>query len=60
MRKVTIGLEQGQRVQVTDGIQAGEMVVIAGNLNLKDGAEVQLGKAAPSLATNKPSEGNEQ
>ena len=48
MRKVTIGLEQGKQVQVTDGIQAGEMVVIAGNLNLKDGAEVRLGKPAPT------------
>ena len=48
MRKVTIGLEQGKQVQVTDGIQAGEMVVIAGNLNLKDGAEVRLDKPAPS------------
>ncbi len=53
MRNVTIGLEQGQRVQITDGVRAGEMVVIAGNLNLKDGAKVQLGKAAPAPATKK-------
>ncbi|MDP8248512.1 MAG: efflux RND transporter periplasmic adaptor subunit [Candidatus Tritonobacter lacicola] len=60
MRKVTIGLEQGQRVQVTDGVRAGEMVVIAGNLNLKDGAKVQLVKAAPTPATKKASKGKEQ
>jgi HlyD family secretion protein len=46
MRRVTIGLEEGDRVQVTNGVQAGEMVTVAGNLNLKDGAEVQVGKAA--------------
>lgn len=57
IRKVTIGLEQGQRVQVTDGIRAGEMVVIAGNLNLKDGAEVHLGKPAPSVKQTAAREG---
>ena len=60
MRKVTIGLEQGERVQVTEGVRAGERVVIAGNLNLKDGAEVQLGKAAPTPATKKVSGGSEE
>jgi len=59
MRKVTIGLEQGQHVQITDGLRAGEMVVIAGNLNLKDGAKVRLSRAA-TRATKKASEGNEQ
>jgi len=60
MRKVTIGLEQGQRVQIADGVRAGEMVVIAGNLNLKDGAQVQLGKAAPPAATKKASGGKKK
>jgi HlyD family secretion protein len=60
MRKVTIGLEQGKQVQVTDGIQAGEMVVIAGNLNLKDGAEVRLGKPAPSVENKQGLEGKKQ
>jgi len=60
MRKVTIGLEQGQRVQIVDGVRAGEMVVIAGNLNLKDGAKVQLGKAVPTPAAKKGSGGKEQ
>jgi len=60
MRKVTIGLEQGQRVQVTDGVRAGEMVVIVGNLNLKDGAKVQLAKATATPATKKASRGKEQ
>jgi len=60
MRKVTIGLEQGRRVQITDGVQTGEMVVIAANLNLKDGVEVQVGKAAATPATKETSGGNEQ
>ena len=57
MRKVIIGLEQGQCVQITDGLRAGEMVVIAGNLNLKDGAQVRLGKVAPSAEDKHAGEG---
>jgi multidrug efflux pump subunit AcrA (membrane-fusion protein) len=45
MRTVAIGLQQGHDVQITDGVRAGEMVVIAGNQNLKDGVEVRLGKS---------------
>jgi len=57
MRKVTIGLEQGGRVQITEGVQAGEKVVISGNLNLKDGAKVQLGEPAKPLDTDKAAGG---
>jgi len=35
-------------------------VVIAANLNLKDGVEVQVGKAAATPATKETSGGNEQ
>jgi len=49
MRKVTIGLEQGQRVQIINGVQAGDMVVVAGNLNLKDGVPVRLDKATSGI-----------
>lgn len=42
MRKVTTGIEQGQRVQVLSGIQPGEAVVVAGNESLKDGMPVRL------------------
>jgi len=53
MRKVTIGLEQGQKVQIIDGVQAGEMVVVAGNLNLKDEVPVQFDKATSASDTQK-------
>ena len=53
MRQVTIGLEQGQSVQIIDGVQAGEMVVVAGNLNLKDGVAVEYDKATPASNTQK-------
>ncbi len=57
-RVVTIGLEEKQRVQITDGLRAGEMVVVTGNLNLKDGAKVRVGTPASSdkgsVAQNTP------
>jgi len=59
MRKVTIGLEQGQKVQIIDGVQIGEMVVVAGNLNLKDGVPVQLDKATLASDTQKVTGGNQ-
>ncbi|MBN1851247.1 MAG: efflux RND transporter periplasmic adaptor subunit [Pirellulales bacterium] len=51
-RTVTIGLEEENRVQVIDGVQVGEMVIISGNLNLKDGAQVRLGKPPASIKNN--------
>ena len=59
MRKVALGIEQGDSVQVTDGVQPGEMVVIAGNLNLKDGVMVQLGETAQTPTSKKAPGSNE-
>lgn len=41
-RIVQVGIEQGRRVQVLQGIEAGEQVVVVGNENLKDGAPVRV------------------
>lgn len=67
MRKVEIGLEQQNRVQIIDGVQAGEMVVTAGNLKLKDGMLVDMGTPAPgtnntpvSNIRHKPDQGMNQ
>jgi multidrug efflux pump subunit AcrA (membrane-fusion protein) len=46
MRKVKIGLEQGNNVQIVDGVKAKEIVVTAGNLNLKNGAVVKIIKSS--------------
>ncbi len=39
---VTLGLEQGDHVQITDGILTGDTVITEGNLNLKDQMLVRL------------------
>jgi membrane fusion protein (multidrug efflux system) len=51
-RKVTVGQRTIGSVQVTDGLQAGELVVIEGTQKLRDGAGVTLvdSPAAPKRA----------
>ncbi|MFO7676191.1 MAG: efflux RND transporter periplasmic adaptor subunit [bacterium] len=46
-RQVRTGIESGSRVQLLDGVAAGESVITAGNERLRDGAavRVQSGKA---------------
>ena len=58
MRKVKIGLEQAQHVQITHGVQSGEIVVTVGNEKLKDGAQVKMTKAAPRPEDKQVSGGN--
>jgi RND family efflux transporter MFP subunit len=43
-RKVVLGLEEGPRVEVTDGLHAGEMLVVAGQQKISDGEAVQVQK----------------
>ena len=57
MRIVSLGLEQGQRIQIIDGVQAGEMVVVSGNLNLKDGLQVKFDKTTLAIETQKVTTG---
>ncbi len=42
LRQVRTGIEQKNTVQITDGIDAGDLVVVSGNQNLKDGMEVAV------------------
>ncbi|MBN1863710.1 MAG: efflux RND transporter periplasmic adaptor subunit [Victivallales bacterium] len=41
-REAEIGIEDGDMIQVVKGVSAGEAVVIAGNLNLKNGSAVKV------------------
>lgn len=41
-REVHLGLEQGGLVEVTEGLDAGDIVVVAGQGALKDGAKVKI------------------
>lgn len=41
-RAVTLGLEEGSRVEVLSGLEAGERLIVAGQGALKDGATIRL------------------
>ena len=42
LRKVKLGYEQSHNIQIVEGLEAGEQVVVEGNENLKDGMEIKL------------------
>lgn len=52
---VEIGVEQNRTVQVTDGLEPGRRVVVAGQAALRDGQEVRL--AGQGRADDEPAEG---
>lgn len=41
-RRLELGLEQGERVEVLDGLQAGERMVVTGQRNLNDGSRIRI------------------
>jgi membrane fusion protein (multidrug efflux system) len=41
-RPVTTGIQAGDMIEITGGLSAGEVVVVAGNEKLKDGAQVRI------------------
>ena len=48
VRAVKLGIADGDRVSVSDGLSAGDVVVTEGGDRLRDGARVQLSDAAPT------------
>lgn len=45
-RMVQVGIQQADRVQILEGIEAGEQVIVVGNETLKDGVPVRVVGAA--------------
>jgi len=43
-RKVTVGVRSGDKIEITEGLQEGETVVIEGNFALPDGTKVEIAK----------------
>jgi membrane fusion protein, multidrug efflux system len=50
VRPVTLGVVDGEKVAVTAGLKAGDVVVTEGGDRLRDGATVQLPNSAPAPA----------
>jgi multidrug efflux system membrane fusion protein len=57
VRPVTLGVVDGERVAVTQGLAVGEMVVTEGGDRLREGAQVQLPGAAPPNGAAHPAGG---
>jgi len=56
MRTVSLGQQQGERVAIVKGLNAGETVVTDGGDRLRDGAEVTIPSGQKVDATVKPAE----
>jgi HlyD family secretion protein len=48
MKQVSIGLEHDNLVQVISGIKEGQMVITAGNLDIKDGTLIKMNQQPPA------------
>ncbi|MDZ7832052.1 MAG: efflux RND transporter periplasmic adaptor subunit [Desulfobacterales bacterium] len=51
-REIRLGLEQGSRIQVIEGLEPGEKVVAAGMNNLRNGAAVRIAETQDSEKKN--------
>lgn len=69
-RRLELGLEQGERVEVLDGLQAGERMVVTGQRNLNDQSRIRIagqsrtrpdtladGEGTPAREGNQPGQG---
>jgi HlyD family secretion protein len=45
--KVKVGIRQGDKIQITEGLEGGETVVTEGNYALPDGTKVEIAKDEP-------------
>jgi multidrug efflux system membrane fusion protein len=52
VRAVSVGVADGERVAITNGIAAGDIVVTEGGDRLRDGARVQLPDSPPQQTTS--------
>jgi multidrug efflux pump subunit AcrA (membrane-fusion protein) len=49
-RRITIGVRQGENVEIATGLQEGEKVVVAGGLGLENKAKVKIIEAPAAEA----------
>ena len=52
-RKVTVGIRSGDKIEITEGLQEGDTVVVEGNFALPDGTKVEIAKDEESKEGDK-------
>jgi hypothetical protein len=50
-RDLTLGLEQGDRVEVLSGLNEGDRLIVTGNRNLNNNSRIRLAQQAPPRDT---------
>ena len=55
-RPVRTGLSSEGRVEIVEGLEPGELVIVAGGSGLRDGSEVRIVNDAPSGAAGQPAQ----
>ncbi len=51
---VEVGVREGDRVQITKGLNSGETVIVSGGYALPDNTKVKIAEAAAQSASRKP------
>ncbi len=54
IRVVALGVSDGEKVQITSGLQPGDQVVIDGTDRLRDGAKIRRAGSTPRAASGRP------
>ncbi len=54
--KVKVGIKQGDKIQITEGLDGGETVVVEGNYALPDGTKVEVAKDEENAGGDKAAE----
>lgn len=51
-RELELGIEQGDRIEVTNGLQPGDKLVVTGQQSLEDGSPIRIAGSTPSLTAD--------
>jgi RND family efflux transporter MFP subunit len=56
-RALELGIQQGDRIEILDGLASGEKLIITGQNSLEDGSRIRV-SGAPRVNPNRPQAGN--
>jgi len=46
LRSLKLGIEQGDKIEIIEGLNAGESIIVTGQTSLKDGAKIRVATGA--------------
>lgn len=54
-RELELGIEQGDRIEILNGLQPGDQLIVTGQQSLEDGSPIQIAGSAPSFSAGSDS-----